>query len=184
MTKYQEIHALFEVEDFDILFLEESTNNVGCPQTCFSYNVCNHRGAAGGLSGGITVWVNESVCAKRRRDLEPSASDGRVDAIFIEVQRKSCKNVIVGGIYINPADNFIKPVEYLDKTVGKIINENKRVILGGDWNARIADLGNRETNVKGRRVKTLAESNLLELVHDKKTPGLARGGSQQLLTLF
>ncbi len=96
-NKFNELHALFESEDFDILFFEEATNISKCPKTCFSYNICNHRGPAGGLSGGVTVWVDEKVSAKRRKDLEPKPIHGKIDAIFIEIQRKACKNIIIGG---------------------------------------------------------------------------------------
>ena len=149
--KFGVLESFFHEEEFEILFLEETTKTDKKPGGNILYSNCLHKGPGGNQSGGVTVWINENLQIKRRRDLEPTRCDGRIDAIFLELQRVGEKNVILGGVYINPADKFINPIKYLTKTVEKILNEDKEIVLGGDWNAKIKELGNPETSRKGKK---------------------------------
>ncbi|XP_053398328.1 uncharacterized protein LOC128556711 [Mercenaria mercenaria] len=79
--------------------------------------------------GGIIVFVNQNFKCVRRFDLE---SD-KTEAIWLEVQKNKQKPFVFGYIYRPPSSNVEWNCE-LEYTIEKIFNENKEIILTGDFN--------------------------------------------------
>ena len=78
---------------------------------------------------GLLVYINNSIKVKRISMLEKDF----IESIWIEVNLKRTKPILVGFIYRNPAE----PVDWMDKFTSlmeDVCNESREIILMGDFN--------------------------------------------------
>ena len=111
----------------------------------------------GKVGGGIMIYVNKSVEAKRRVDLESKD----IESIWIEIcPHKSKRPLVVSGVYRPPSAKK----EYniiLGKNIENAYLENKELVILGDFNI---DYLNPDSFLKHDLVKTLLNLNLTQLV--------------------
>ena len=70
------------------------------------------------------------------------------EAVWLEIKKKDCKNIIIGCVYRHPHYNNLDDFsEYINKCLIKLGKENKEVYIAGDFNI---DLLKYETNPKYR----------------------------------
>ena len=79
--------------------------------------------------GGILVYVKEGVCCKQRPDLEHA----RLECIWLEVQPVHSKSFLVGHLY-RPPNSTIQWNEIFEKSLEKVLKEEKEIYLLGDFN--------------------------------------------------
>ena len=85
-------------------------------------------------NGGLLLYIKKAVNYKLRPDLM-IYKKRELEPAFIDINQKDLKNIVAGCIYRHPCmqqsefnDEYLKPVSE------KLISENKKVILLGDFN--------------------------------------------------
>ena len=101
------------------------------------YNVL-HQIRKNSRSGGISIFVHESLSFKRRQYLGISLE--AMESLSISILSKKCKNIILNTIY-RPSNGDIKICEnhFKNDTL------NKHIVLAGDFNLNVLDF---ESNKK------------------------------------
>ena len=110
--------------------------------------------------GGVIMYINKRLTCKPRKDLDLLLyKPCELESIFVEVNNKKCKNIVLGTVYRHPSmdlDEFNR--NFLGPFMEKVSKENKRLFLLGDFNA---DLLNWDTNVDITNFLDTLTSNLL-----------------------
>ena len=57
-----------------------------------------------------------------------------IENLFIEIDNKSGKNIIVGTLYRPPSNNIVNFLEKLENGLDKLSRENKHIYIMGDFN--------------------------------------------------
>ena len=134
-SKYFHIQSL-------LASLEHKFDEYASAETWFEKNVpsmykvidynCFHKHRESRKGGGVCLYINPKFKVKERPDLQFSTDT--VDTLFIELERETKKNIIVGVIYKAPNSNSDEFIDSLSICVEKISNENKQCYLTGDFN--------------------------------------------------
>lgn len=141
---HQNVCGLFTKKDFLVDFL--NTNNVnlfGVTETLLNGSLLTsflgidgysfERKDRDGKGGGVGVYIKNGTDYTRRLDLETK----QVEGIWLEIKIKKSKSFIIGIIYRPPKNskhiskNFD---EIFLNTISKISNENKELLITGDFN--------------------------------------------------
>jgi exonuclease III len=102
----------------------------------------------GKVGGGIMIYVNKSVEAKHRVDLESKD----IESIWIEIcTHKSKRPLLVSGVYRPPSAKKEYKI-ILGKNIENAYLENKELVILGDFNI---DYLNPDSFLKHDLVKTL-----------------------------
>ena len=97
-----------------------------------NYNLfasCRERGEG----GGTAIYVHSSLSARRRDDIAAMMTEN----VFVEIQVKNCgivKNLVIGCVYRPPNCPHLSFFDNLEKVTASLDEENKLVILAGDFN--------------------------------------------------
>ena len=92
--------------------------------------------------GGVALYVKEIYDIKPRTDLSKSVK-GIGESIFIEIENKRTKNIIIGSFYRHPANLDSFNENFLKVTLKQLSKEKlKTTILVGDWNSNLLDYEN------------------------------------------
>ena len=83
-----------------------------------------------GRGGGVAMCINFNLKYKIRKDIY---IDG-IENLFIEIDNKSGKNIIVGTLYRPPSNNIVNFLEKLENGLDKLSRENKHIYIMGDFN--------------------------------------------------
>ena len=83
-----------------------------------------------GRGGGVAMYINCNLKYKIRKDIY---IDG-IENLFIEIDNKFGKNIIVGTLYRPPSNNIVNFLEKLEKELDKMSRENKHIYIMGDFN--------------------------------------------------
>ena len=83
-----------------------------------------------GRGGGVAMYINCNLKYKIRKDIY---IDG-IANLFIEIDNKFGKNIIVGTLYRPPINNIVNFLEKLEKELDKMSRENKHIYIMGDFN--------------------------------------------------
>ena len=83
-----------------------------------------------GRGGGVAMYINFNLKYKIRKDIY---IDG-IENLFIEIDNKSGKNIIVGTLYRPPSNNIVNFLEKLENGLDKLSRENKHIYIMGDFN--------------------------------------------------
>ena len=104
--------------------------------------------------GGVAIFAKNHSAIER---VDLKIEDTEFEGVWIEIDKKGSKNIIVGCIYRHPhtnnIDNFF---EYMSNTLMKLNKENKEVYISGDFNL---DLLKYETKPKIMEFYNLMTSN-------------------------
>ena len=86
-------------------------------------------------NGGVLLYIKKAINYKLRPDLM-IYKKRELGPVFIEIIQQDSKNIVAGCIYRHPCmqqsefnDEYLKPLSE------KLISENKKVILVGDFNS-------------------------------------------------
>ena len=85
--------------------------------------------------GGVALYINSSLKFTERIDLKSSSK--HFESVWTEIKSTNSKNVLCASIYRHPHNDTISLssfFEYFEKTLLKIIPENKDVYICGDFN--------------------------------------------------
>ena len=124
---------------FDIICISESritknnslTNNINILGYNFEYTPTESR------VGGSLMYISDKISDKLRNDLKIYCSK-QLKSVSIEVLIPNKQNQLIGTVYKHPSMNFSKfNHEYLTDVLTKIKNENKNLILVGDFNVNL-----------------------------------------------
>ena len=88
-------------------------------------------------AGGTALFISKSLNSKSRKDLSKlvSSNSGNLESTFAEIVLKNRKNFIVGCIYKHPNLNVdLFNDQFLSPLLKKACQENKNIILLGDFN--------------------------------------------------
>ena len=89
-------------------------------------------------SGGVAIYVHDSLSYKIRNDLkliyEPSDNLDHSESIFVEILVPGKKNIIVGNVYRAHRSNTDMFLSDLDNCLTKVNSEDKQVYISGDFN--------------------------------------------------
>ncbi|XP_026687849.1 uncharacterized protein LOC113472340 [Diaphorina citri] len=85
----------------------------------------------GRASGGILLFINkniayETICITNMW-------------ILVKIKPPTEPDVFVGNVYINPNYDMIEALQLLKVPMDRITMDSNRILIGGDFNARIAD---------------------------------------------
>ena len=56
------------------------------------------------------------------------------ESIWIEIQNKRSKNIVIASTYRHPHNNFNEFFQYLEKCLSQVVKENKELYICGDVN--------------------------------------------------
>ena len=135
---YDELESLISKSknDFQIIGIsetrlkktQETTTNIDLK----NYNI--EQVPTESSNGGVLLYIIKAINYELRPDLI-IYKKGELESVFIEIIQKDSKNTVVGCIYRHPCmqqSEFI--YEYLKPLSEKLVSENKKVILLGDFN--------------------------------------------------
>ena len=86
--------------------------------------------------GGTALYVLDSLTHKERTDLNIQLH-GKMESTFIEIEQNNKKNIVCGSIYRHPTSNVEDFITYMVKILDKLIQENKIILLMGDFNLNL-----------------------------------------------
>ena len=93
--------------------------------------------------GGVALYINSSLKFTERIDLKSSSK--HFESVWTEIKSTNSKNVLCASIYRHPHNDTISLssfFEYFEKTLLKIIPENKDVYICGDFNFDLLKINN------------------------------------------
>ena len=97
--------------------------------------------------GGVSIMIQNKIRYMLRTDLRVF-EEGKFESIFIEVPKKTGKNIIIGEIYRVPGTNETDFINYYESIVNKIRDENKKIIIGTDQNIDYLKINNHRNTQK------------------------------------
>ena len=163
-SKLEEIRSLVarpgnEHDRLDILILSETFCTQKVPDSF--YNTVGYqrqrKNRMGKSGGGILVYVNNSLQAKRREDLEAD----ELEILWLEVcPYKSSRSLFIGGVYTPPSCRVADDIENVHLL-------NKEIILLGDINIDFLCTMKLQ---KHPFIKTLQDLNMSQLVLEITRP--------------
>ena len=124
---------------FDIICISESritksnslTTNFNIPGYNFEHTPAESK------AGGLLMYISNKISYKMRNDLNIYCSK-QLESVFIEVLIPNKQNQLIGTVYKHPSMNVSKfNLEYLTDILTKIKNENKNIMLIGDFNVNL-----------------------------------------------
>ena len=124
---------------FDIICISESritknnslTTNINIPGYNFEHTPTESK------AGGSLMYISDKISYKLRNDLNIYCSK-QLESVFIEVLIPNKQNQLIGTVYKHPSMNVSKfNREYLTDILTKIKNENKNIMLMGDFNVNL-----------------------------------------------
>ena len=83
-----------------------------------------------GRGGGVALYIHCKFNHKIRKDIHIEG----IENIFIEIENKFGKNIIIGTLYRPPSSNINHFLESIDEQLEKISRENKSMYIMGDFN--------------------------------------------------
>ena len=128
---------------FDVISLTETWNDIVnngafLPDSIEGYN--DYFGTPGTTqNSGCGLYIREGINYTRRHKLDYHFHDHEheFEATWIEIINEKGKNFMVASIYRHPSKDDSPFIKYLNGTFNKITNENKTVIITGDFNINL-----------------------------------------------
>ena len=91
------------------------------------------------------MYILDSLSYIERADLN-SKTHGELKSTFVEIEQTKKKNIVCGCIYRHPNSNIEDFITYMVKVLDKLNNEDKTVLLMGDFNINLLNYQS-DTNV-------------------------------------
>ena len=79
------------------------------------------------------MYILDSLSYIERADLN-AQTHGELESTFVEIEQTKKKNIVCGCIYRHPNSNIEDFITYMVKVLDKLNNEDKTVLLMGDFN--------------------------------------------------
>ena len=116
---------------FSVIGISETWLNLNSPDI---FNIPNyhmiHDDRKTGRGGGVALYIHCKFNHKIRKDIHIEG----IENIFIEIENKFGKNIIIGTLYRPPSSNINHFLESIDEQLEKISRENKSMYIMGDFN--------------------------------------------------
>ena len=116
---------------FSVIGISETWLHTKSPNI---FNIPNyhmiHDDRKRGRGGGVALYINSNFKYKIRKDICIEGTEN----IFIEIDNRFEKNIIIGILYRAPRENISNFLERIDEQLEKISRENKNIYLMGDFN--------------------------------------------------
>ena len=153
---------LLEINNFDLLCFSETwltINNFQC------YNFSNYThipSIRNNRNGGTSIFIKNNIEYKIREDIKSNLwKDYIFEIAIIEVNNANDKGFLVACIYRTPDSPIQEFFTCLDILLEKAITENKKLIIGGDFNI---DLLTKNTNTQDF-LTILETNNFIHLIN-------------------
>ena len=141
-ANYENLHTLLSQISitFDVISLTEvwnskdSINNFN-PNDLEGYY--KYNGLPGTtLKSGSRFYIKNNIDFIDRPDLDKHEhkDENEYTAKWIEIQNEKDSNILIASIYRHPSKHDTLFLEYLNKTLKKIVRENKLIFITGDFN--------------------------------------------------
>ncbi len=142
---------------YDIISVNETNLKSEHKFSLAGYNIFrNDRDGKGG--GGVLLAVKSNI--KCRETLNKTLNQNEV--IAVQVETKKFGPILVSSVYIPPTAK-------IDLNIFReLYNINNNLIIVGDLNAMLAEMGSRKTNARGRQLLNLIKEGFIECVDDEK----------------
>ena len=98
----------------------------------------------GRRGGGVAFYISQELKFKMRSDIKLT----QVESLFIEIENKNLKNIVVGLIYRPPDSNLDPFCEELEQYLHKLGDENKHMFLLGDFNINFLSFSRNNNSAK------------------------------------
>ena len=119
--------------DFSVIGVSKTwLQNSDCLVDIEGYNFV-HNFRTDKTGGGVGIYIRKVFTYKVRRDVSYFNTD-IYESIFLEIERPSSANIIVGNIYRPPGTGISEFVNKLNEMTVKISREQKLCYLMGDFN--------------------------------------------------
>ena len=129
------LHSLNKFS-FCVIWISETWLNKNSPDMFnIQYYEMIHADRKEGRGGGVALYIRKTLKYKLRKDIHFQG----VEDIFVEIENKFGKNIIVGTLYRPPCNNTNDFVDNIDEALDKICGENKHCYLMGDYNINLAN---------------------------------------------
>ena len=140
-TKIDDLHHFLSENNlkFDIIAITETSQKSNHDDFLANINLqgyTNFSSATNSNKGGTAIYARNTYDLHERIDL--NETHDLYESVWIEIQNKSSKNVICGSIYRHPDEtilNYNKFLDYLEKCLITLSNENKEIYICGDFNS-------------------------------------------------
>ena len=133
---------------FDFICISESKIKIGIDPK-IDITIDDYQNPVGtpteASKGGVLIYVKEGIDFKPREDLH-IYKPKELESHFIEAINEKGKNIIIGNIYRHPCmdqSTFIE--QYMQPLNDKILKEDKKTYIGGDFNFNLLNVDNSET---------------------------------------
>ena len=101
------------------------------------------------LKGGTALYVNKDFDSFERTEFK--CQNDILESVWIEIKNKNSKNIICGCIYRHPKtliSDFSEFNKYMDKTLNKIVQENKEIYICGDFNIDLLKMNDFDSHLE------------------------------------
>ena len=101
------------------------------------------------LIGGTALYVNKDFDSFERTEFK--CQNDILESVWIEIKNKNSKNIICGCIYRHPKSlisDFSEFNKYMDKTLNKIVQENKEIYICGDFNIDLLKMNDFDSHLE------------------------------------
>lgn len=147
-----------ELSDFDIICIGETKLNDQYPTSELAidgFKVPYRKDRLINNGGGLLVYVKNSICCKRRQDLE----DNYCENIWLEVQ--SLRKRFLIGLFYRPPNSTIEYWDALESNIEKVSEDNLDLLILGDFNQDILNL-----NPNSQLFRIMSKFNLQNIIKE------------------
>lgn len=99
-----------------------------------------HRSRKTLQKGGVGIYIDKNLRFRERTDLELALDEKIGTLSFMEIVYENKNNAIIGTIYKRDKKNFQQFLDILEEILTKILKENKKVYLMGDFNENLLEI--------------------------------------------
>ena len=143
LPKIDQIRTLLINSKIDIIILSETWLNASIDSQMVNipgYSLIRHDRSFGSKSktkrgGGLSIYMNEALSSDLKILKDLNSSNKNLESLWLKIQRKQAKNIILSAVYRPPNGKVNKAINYLNSSLNKIEQLNKNdVYIVGDLN--------------------------------------------------
>ena len=143
LPKIDQIRTLLINSKIDIIILSETWLNASIDSQMVNipgYSLIRHDRSFGSKSktkrgGGLSIYINEALSSDLKILKDLNSSNKNLESLWLKIQRKQAKNIILSAVYRPPNGKVNKAINYLNSSLNKIEQLNKNdVYIVGDLN--------------------------------------------------
>ena len=95
--------------------------------------------------GGVAMYIDSDYDSFEREEFKIQSN--LFESVWVEIKNKKSKNIVCGCIYRHPTNlrsDYNEFNKYLDKTLNKLVSENKEIYICGDFNIDLLKINNND----------------------------------------